>query len=202
MSCSDTYCQDTETMEVSLSIGTGRLVMHILGILVAVIAAAGVWYWRFKAMKEVTDDVANAVGHARGRYRMNKFKKQAQGSVLASIQDPAMAAAIFLFALANEDEASLHLAEAEIHTQIGRIVPEGDLDETLSYARWAAREVVDPRDIVRRFKPMWREKLTREERIQLVGMAETIAELGEGEGHNQKLSISTLRMALGPDQNR
>ncbi|WP_423067390.1 hypothetical protein [Devosia sp. CN2-171] len=153
-------------------------------------------------MKEVTDDVSNVVGHVRGRYRMSKFKKQAQGSVLASVEDPAMAAAIFLFALANGDEASLHLTEAEIHRQVSRIVPEADLDETLSYARWAAREVVDPRDIVRRFKPLWREKLTREERIQLVGMAEAVAALGEGDEHNQKLSITTLRMALGPDQNR
>jgi uncharacterized tellurite resistance protein B-like protein len=176
--------------------------MHILGLLLAVIAAAGVWYWRFKAMKEVTDDVSNVVGHVRGHYRMSKFKKQAQGSVLASVEDPAMAAAIFLFALANEDEASLHLTEAEIHRQVSRIVAEADLDETLSYARWAAREVVDPRDIVRRFKPLWREKLTREERIQLVGMAEAVAALGEGDEHNQKLSITTLRMALGPDQNR
>lgn len=202
MTCSDTYYQDTETMEVSRSIGSGRLVMHIVALVVAVIGGIGVWYWRFKQMKDVTDDVSNVVGKVRGRYRMNKFKKQAQGSVLASIEDPALAATIFLFALANEDEASLHLTEAEIHNQISRIVPEADLDETISYARWAAREVVDPRDIVRRFKPLWREKLTREERIQLVGMAEAVAELGAGDEHNQKLSITTLRMALGPEQNR
>lgn len=176
--------------------------MHLLALLVTVIAGVAVWYWRFKMMKEVADDVSDMVGRARGRYRMSKFKKQAQGSVLASIEDPALAAATYLFALANEDEASLHRSEAEIERQIGSIVPAAELEEVLSYARWAARDIVDPRDIVRRFKPLWRDKLTREERIQLVGMAEAIAELGSKTDHNQKLSIATLRMALGSEQNR
>lgn len=198
MTVADMYCQDPETMEISTPVGSGRLVMHILAIIAAVIGAVGVWYWRFKMMKEVANDVSDVVGRVRGRYRMNKFKKQAQGSVLAGIDDPALAAAVFLFALANEDEASLYLSEAEIRRQIGRIVPPADLDETISYARWAARDIVDSRDVVRRFKPLWREKLTREERVGLVAMAEGIAALGTPDDHNQKLSLDALRSAIVP----
>ncbi len=176
--------------------------MHVLGLFLALIVGAGIWYWRFKAVKEMTDDLGDAVGRIRGQFRMAKFRKEAQGSALSSITDPALAAAIFLFVLANEDQASLHLSEPAIRDQLAGIVPSADLDEIIAYARWAAREVPDPRDVVRRFKPLWREKLTREERASLVAMAESVASVGDGVDHYQKLSIASLRMALGPDQNR
>lgn len=176
--------------------------MHILAIVVGIIAAAGVWYWRAKAAKEVVDDVGSMVGRVQGRIRMNNFKKKAEGSALASIEDPALAAAVFLHALANEKRDALHLAEPRIREELGRIVADADLDEVVSYAQWAARDVADARDVVRRFKPLWRQKLTREERADLIVMAETIADLGEGDDHNQKLTLVTLRTALGPEQNR
>ncbi len=176
--------------------------MHIVAIVVGIIVAAGVWYWRAKAAKEVVDDVGSMVGRVQGRIRMNNFKKKAEGSALASIDDPALAAAVFLYALANEKRDALHLAEPRIREEIGRIVAAADLEEVLSYAQWAARDVADARDVVRRFKPLWRQKLTREERVDLVAMAEAIAELGEPDDHNQKLTLVTLRTAMGPEQNR
>ena len=69
-------------------------------------------------------------------------------------------------------------------------------------AQELARDVADARDVVRRFKPLWRQKLSREERADLVAMAETIADLGDPDDHNQKLTIVTLRTALAPEQNR
>lgn len=176
--------------------------MHILAIIVGIIAAAGVWYWRAKAAKEVVDDVGSMVGRVQGRIRMNNFRKKAEGSALASIEDPALAAAVFLYALANEKRDALHLAEPRIREEISRIVADADIDEVLSYAQWAARDVADARDVVRRFKPLWRQKLNRDERADLVAMAETIVDLGDPDDHNQKLTIVTLRTALAPEQNR
>lgn len=176
--------------------------MHILVLLLAAIAGGATWYWRFKTMRSAADDVADAVGRLQGKYRTGKFRKQAEGSALSTIVDPALAAAIFLFVLANEDSASMHLSEPVIRNQLTRVVSPEALDETLAYARWAARETVDARDVVRRFKPVWRERLTREERADLVAMAEAVAAVRTGDGHNQKLSLASLRMALGPEQNR
>lgn len=202
MSIAPRHCQVIQIMEGSPRLNIGAWAMHIIGLVVAAIAAAGIWYWRFKAAKEVVDDVGGIVGRVQGRMRMNAFKKKAEGSVLAAIDDPALAATVFLFALANEEPGSLHHSEPEIREQAARIVPAAELDEVLSYAQWAARDITDPRDVVRRFKPLWREKLTREERAELVAMAEAVAGHGEADDHNQKLSIVTLRTALGPEQNR
>jgi hypothetical protein len=200
-------CSNLRTYSISPAIARpnvrlGDSGMHILAIVVGIIAAAGVWYWRVKAAKEVVDDVGSVVGRVQGRIRMNNFRKKAEGSALASIEDPALAAAVFLHALANEKRDALHLAEPRIREEISRIVADADLDEVVSYAQWAARDVADARDVVRRFKPLWRQKLTREERADLVAMAETIASLGEAGDHNQKLTLVTLRTALGPEQNR
>lgn len=174
--------------------------MAIVGIIIAAIVGGALWYWRFKALKEVADDVGDVLGRARGAYRMGKFRKQAEASALTSVTNPAMAAAIFLYALAGEYPERMNLAEEEIQRQIGKIVDADDLDEVLSYARWAANDVADPRDLVRRFKPLWREKLTGEERAELIAMAQTIMSVTEADpSHNQKLSFASLRTALAPD---
>jgi len=116
-----------------------------------------------------------------GQYRMSQFGKQAQGSALTKVSDPALAAAIF-FASANGDDVSLHLSEPVIGDQISRIVPDEERDEIMAYALLGSRQSG------RRaptscggFKPLWREKLTREERASLVTMAEAVASVGSGQ---------------------
>ena len=170
--------------------------VHILAILGAIVAGAGIWYWRFKTMHSVGSDLLDAAGRLRGAYSRHNFKKKAEGSVLASVDDPALGAAIFLFALANEADGTAHLAAAEIRRQLASIVPADKMDEFLAYAEWAARSVVDARDCVRRFKTLWREHLTIGEREELVGMAEAVAALAPKLAHSQTLAIEALDTAL------
>ena len=170
--------------------------MHILAILGAIVAGAGIWYWRLKAMRDVGSDVLDAAGRLRGAYRMHNFKKKAESSVLASVDDPALGAAIFLFALANEADGTAHLAGPEIRRQLGSIVPAERMDEFLAYAEWAARSVVDARDCVRRFRTMWRDSLTMGERQAFVDMADAVAALGPKHAHAQALALEALNTAL------
>lgn len=172
--------------------------MHILGILIAVIGGAAAWYWRLKMLKDAGSDISSAVGRARGAYRMRKFRKKAEGSVLASIDDPALAASVFLFVLANENSATAHHGAAAIRAELTPIVPADQLDEVLAYGAWAARDVVDAKDCVRRFKTLWREKLTSSERAELVSMSERIAALSSEVEPLQIASLEALRAALTP----
>lgn len=188
-------------VEVSPDINFRGTVMHILALLGAIIGGISIWAWRYRQAKEVGTELLDTVGRVRGAYNRHSFRKKAEASPLSSVEDPALAAAIFLSALANEDSDARHLSEPAIRGEIGRIVPITDLDEVIAYAQWAARDVHDARDVVRRFKPLWRQKLTHEERADLVAMAEVVAALG-AEDHNQKLSIVTLKTALGPEQSR
>ncbi|RYE07109.1 MAG: hypothetical protein EOP22_19110 [Hyphomicrobiales bacterium] len=175
--------------------------MHIIGIVVALIAGAAYWYWRLKSVRDVANDVGSMVGRVQGRMRMNKFRKQAEGSVLAVIDDPALAAAVYLYALAHEDRATLPLSEPVVRRELIPIVPAAELDEVVAYAQWAARDIADSRDVVRRFKPLWREQLTAEQRGDLLRMAEAVAGQGAAD-HSQSLSLEALRMALGFEPQR
>jgi hypothetical protein len=175
--------------------GLEELQMHILALLGAIVAGAGIWYWRFKTMHSVGSDVLDAAGRLRGAYSRHNFKKKAESSVLASVDDPALGAGIFLFALANEAEGTAHLAGPEIRRQLGSIVSADKMDEFMAYAEWAAKSVVDARDCVRRFRNMWREHLTESEREDLVGMAEAVAGLAP-RTHSQTLAIEALDTAL------
>ena len=170
--------------------------MHIIAFLGVIIGAVGVWYWRYKTMRDVGSEVIDAVGRVRGAYRMHNFKKKAESSVLAAVDDPALGAAIFLFALANEANGIAHLAEAEVRRQVAAIVPAEKMDEFIAYAAWAARSVVDARDCVRRFKALWRNTLTISEREELIGMAEAVVALAAKREHSQTLAIEALDTAL------
>ena len=192
------HCQPRGMMERYAIFAWDHIAMHILGLLVAVIAGAGVWYWRYKMFRDVGGEVLDAVGRAQGALRTRNFRKKAEASVLNAVDDPALAAALFLFSLSNENAAGEHLAEAEIRRQIEPIVPHGKLDEFIAYASWAARGVVDSRDCIRRFKPLWREHLDAAERDQLIEMAEAVVALPEQPEHSQTMAIEALRTALVP----
>ncbi len=170
--------------------------MHIIGIVAAILGLVAVWYWRIKVLHEVGQEAADVVGRVRGAYRMRRFKKQAEGSVLSAIDDPAMAATVFLFALAGEDAVSAHKAPEAIKAHAEGMVAPDRLDELVAYAAWAARDIVDSRDVIRRFKPLWRERLTLAERQDLIRMAENVAALSAAPLEAQRLSLDALREAI------
>jgi uncharacterized tellurite resistance protein B-like protein len=167
--------------------------MHILALLGAIVAGAGVWYWRYRQARDIGGEILDAVGTVRGAYNR---------SVLNSIDDPALAAAVFLFALSNETDRSNPAAETEIRRHLAAIVPAGKLDEVIAYAAWAAKSVIDPRDCVRRFKALWRDHLDVAERDDLAAMAESVAAATPNPRPTQALAIETLRTALDPENRR
>lgn len=176
--------------------------MHILAILGAVIGGIAIWAWRLRMLRDVGSDVLDGVGRARGAIKRRNFRKKAEGSVLNSVDDPALACAIFLFALANEADAAEHKVDAEIRTQLADVVSLGKLDETIAYASWAARSVIDPRDCIRRFRSLWVESLTIGEREDLVAMAQAIRSLSTSPTPSQTMSIEALEGALFPEHRR
>ena len=195
-STAERRCQRARLMESLSPSSLGGSVMHIIAILGTIIGAIAIWYWRIKTMRDVGSAVLDTVGRARGAYRRHNFKQKAESSVLASVDDPALAAAIFLFALANEADGTAHLAEAEIRRQLVAIVPADRMDEFIAYAAWAARSVVDARDCIRRFKGLWREHLTIDERSELGRMAQAVSKLTPQPTHGQALAIEALDTAL------
>lgn len=188
-------CQNEPGMEASRRYGLEGLKMHILAILAAIVAGAAAWYWRVRAMHDAGREITDAFWRARGAIARHNFRARAEGSVLSNVDDPVLAAAIFLFALANESGLD-ERAEAEIRRQLATIADPGDLDEVMAYAAWAMRSVIDARDCVRRFRQLWRGNLNLDERRHLVAMATAVRMAAPGAAPAQKLAVEMLQTAL------
>ena len=158
--------------------------MHILGLILGLISAAFVWYWRFQRAKDAFDAASDAAGRVRGAYNRRKFKKQAEGSVLSNVNDPAAAAAILLVLIAKENGPYSTRKDDFIRSLLTETagMDEKLLSEAMEFAEWASDQVTDGNDVIRKFSPLWREALTHQQQVDLVAMARGVAEQ-EGEPH-------------------
>ncbi len=186
-------------MEGSPRLNIGAWAMHIIGLVSGRDCRGSASGIGVSGGQEVVDDVGGIVRPRPGPLRMNAFKKEARGLGARGDRRSGARRPVFLFALANEEPGSLHQSQPEIREQAARIVPSRRARRRLSYAQWAARTSPTPRDVVRPLQAAWREKLTREERAELIAMAEAVAGPARPTT-TPKLSIVTLRTALGPGQ--
>ena len=188
-------CQNETRMKRSFQDNSEGSKMHILALAVTAMTLTAVWYWRVKALHSLGSEVFDVAGRLRGAYRRFRFRQKAEGSVLSSVDDPALAAAILLFAIAEEGGPS-PAAEVEIGRQISLIAAPDRLDEIMAYASWAARQGSGPRQCLHQFSPLWRAHLTDGERQHLVRMAETIGQVANTPARPNRFAVETLQSAL------
>lgn len=152
--------------------------MGVIGAILGILMAIGVWYWRAQTAVRGARAAADAIGTARGAYNRRKFRKQSEGSVLANIEGPGEAAAVLLTVIASENGPVSQTTEDLIAAMLSdRAGLQGRaLEDAMSFAKWAAEEVADGNDVVRKLLPVWRRSLNEDERLELVAMARTVAE--------------------------
>ena len=170
--------------------------MALVGILVMAIGGAAVWYWRLKAMREAGSEIIDSVERMRGAYKRRQFRKKAEVSPIASIGDPAIAAVAFLMCLAKEKPIHAEGAKDVIRNRMKGIIRPDDMDEVVLFGEWAAKNVVNPEDPIRRFRDLWAKTLDHDERRQLIGIAEEVAEVGGERTKEQEFALQSLRRTL------
>ncbi|MBX4899939.1 hypothetical protein [Rhizobium bangladeshense] len=170
--------------------------MAFLGILVAAVSGAVIWYWRFKMVREAGNEIIDSVERMRGAYKRGKRRKQAEAAPLASIADPAIAAVAFFFCLAKEKPMYADAAKDVIRGRMKGILRPGDMEEVLVFGEWASKNVTSPEDPIRRFRDLWMKTLDMEERQQLIGIAEDVAAVGGERTKEQDYALQTLRRSL------
>jgi uncharacterized tellurite resistance protein B-like protein len=174
--------------------------MTIVAIIMAVIGGIGVWWWRAQQVKGAAEGVMDAAGKARGMINRARFRQKAGQAVLAGVDSPGMAAATLMYSLAAQRGLVPEEDVEKIEGLLASICRMGkdDIDDAMAFAAWAADQVADTSEVVRRFLPLWSNGLANAERVELVGMAWTIARLhGEATDH-QSAAIRRLSEALLP----
>lgn len=174
--------------------------MPIVMLIVSIVGAAAFWWWRVQRVRDAADTIIDLAGHAKGAYSRHRFRSKAGASVLAGVDDPGSAAAVLLYSIAalkGPAGSALEARIAEMLRVVCRMGPKGIADAA-AFAPWAAQQIPDTNEIIRRLLPLWVSALGDEQRLELVGMAEEAASFGSPASDAQLSSIRRLREALFP----
>ena len=172
--------------------------MHIFGLIIAVLAGAGYWWWRVKAAGEAANEAADVAGRIWGKSKRRKFLNKVEDSPLAVIDDPATAAVVLMHVVAAEDGKHGPAKEEAIRTEVTNTMRMGDPTEIITFGKWTASHAVESKSIMMRYGKIWLEALTRDERSELVGMVERVMMAGQNSlAADQRARLDFLKQRLG-----
>jgi len=169
--------------------------MAILGAL----GAVGLFLWRIKMAADAARDIAGAADDARKFVRRTRWKSRQKAGDKAVPEDPRLAAAAMMAAVAETDGA---LSEAEREAILKEIttrfeVSAEDAEALLAEGRWLSKDAGDLSSFLRRMDPPVRAVCTEQERRDLITMLTMVAEAGGEADPIAAQAIETLRRALG-----
>lgn len=173
--------------------------MPVLMFIVAALAGAAFWWWRIKAIGEAASEASNIAGRAWGKYKRRKFLGKVNDSPLAVIDDPASAAAILLYAMANEHGAIGPDIEELIRNEVVSTIAPQDVTELLTFSKWTAAHATDANSVILRYGDIWRNQLSTVEKEGLVAMVKRVAFAMSKAmlSTSQKANIEKLRQRIG-----
>jgi hypothetical protein len=149
--------------------------MHIIAAIVGVIAILGVWYWRLKAAREVGAEVIDAAQTVRGALRRRAFRRKAESSPVAAVDDPVIGAAVLLVAIAEERSPLDEGAARDIGDWLRDVAGLTDPTEALTFARWAVSQSIGADTVTDRLAPLFARTLTVSQRHDLADKALDLA---------------------------
>jgi hypothetical protein len=173
--------------------------MPFLMMIIAAIAGAAFWWWRLKMIGEAANEATDMAGRVWGKYKRKKFLNKVNDSPLAVIDDPASAAVILLYTMANEHGAPGPEIEETIRTEVINTIAPEDVTELLTFSRWTAGHATDTNSVILRFGDIWRNQLSSAEKEGLVAMVKRVAfAMSKAALTNiQMANIEKLRQRIG-----
>ena len=168
--------------------------MSIVAVIVGIVLGIGAWWWRMQRARDTTASVIDFASHARGAYNRARFKKKSGASVLSGVDDAGTAAATLMYALATLKGPVMRVDEELMDDKLEEVcgLNQRDRDDAIAFGAWASAQVADVNEIIRRFKPLWRDALREGERKQLIEMAIAVSERGGPPNDAQRSSIKRL----------
>jgi uncharacterized tellurite resistance protein B-like protein len=173
--------------------------MAYLMAFLAAFGAVGLILWRIKMAADATRDLAEAAHDARNFVRRTRWKSRQAAGRKPVPEDPRLAAAAMMAAIAETDGA---LSEAERAAILGEItmrfaLSENDAEALLAEGRWLSKDAGDLASFLRHMDPPVRAVCSDQEQRDLITMLTAVAE-AEGEADPiAAQAIDTLRRALG-----
>lgn len=171
--------------------------MHILVIVLGLLGGAAFWWYRVRYMSEAAGEVVDAVGRVRGSFRRKKLRQQAGLSPLAAIDDPVVAAATLIAAVATEGVPMTPVREEALRAAVSGIADAGKADEAIIYGKWAASQIGDANVVIDKLATFLRDRLDESERHHLLEMTGDVAAAGGDLPPQYDRLLQRLRQKLG-----
>ncbi|MCH9809523.1 MAG: TerB family tellurite resistance protein [Alphaproteobacteria bacterium] len=154
--------------------------MHILGALLGVIGVIAVVLWRLNQAADVARGVGDAVDDVHGAWRRWSWRRKSSVDQLRDVDDPRVAAAVMMVAVAEYDGA---LTEAERQTmiqQMGEVfgASHKQAEELVAHARWLNRNGGDIGSLFLKLTPVVSDKCGPKERRELIAMLRQVDSSG------------------------
>ena len=153
--------------------------MHILGLLLAVLAAAAFWYFRLRTIGKAGSEVVDHVGLVRGQFRRKALRDRASESPVMAIDDPVVAAASLLCMLPATAHPLTPHEEGAIRERLAAIAEGEVLDEAIVYGHWLHRQGLDAPKAIRMLTERLNGWLDDAELRQLAGMIDALDASGD-----------------------
>lgn len=176
--------------------------MHIIIAIVGLLGAGAFWWYRLKYMGQAANEVVDKIGTVHGSIKRKRLRKQASLSPLTAVDDPVIAAATLVIAIAADDMPLSGARETALREALAAISSAAKADEALIYGKWAAAQIDDTVVVIDKLSPLLRERLDDGEKEDLLAMVGAV--LRAGEDNPPPLAaqrIRRLRQKLGLETN-
>ena len=145
--------------------------MHIVLAIIGLIGAGAFWWYRLKFMSEAVGEAADAVGRVQGYFRRDKLRKKSALAPISAIDDPVIAAATIMVALASEDTVLSPDLETGVRKQLANLSGGDKLEEAIIYAKWATTQVADVTHVIDIAGKYLAAQLSEDEKHEFVSLA-------------------------------
>jgi uncharacterized tellurite resistance protein B-like protein len=171
--------------------------MHIVVIVLGVLGAATFWWYRLKMMGDAANEVVDQVGRVQGHFRRQKLRKKAAVAPVAAIDDPVIAAATLMTAIAAEDAVVSDALKDRVRDVVTGIASSAEkAEEAVTYAVWASNQVAEVQTVIDQTATFLKDKLNNDEKEELVGMVQSVVLKDERHAMYAQ-RIDRLRRKLG-----
>ena len=147
--------------------------MHILAIIVGLLGAGIVWWWRLQMIARAGNAAIDTARRVRGEVRRKRSREKAALAPVSAIDQPLPAAATLMRFVAGDE--GWPRSRAEARRLLGEIADEAQVDEAITYAEWCERQVLAERKAIDTLCAKLAEWLDPTERERMAGMVEAMA---------------------------
>ncbi len=148
--------------------------MQYVVLILGVLSAAAIWWYRLKMISGAARDVAATAGRVRGEVRRRSARRQVAEVALKEIADPVTGAATVLVAMAADEIPLTPKDERAIRAALLKVATPEETDDAIDHAKWVNSQLDDPAIIIDRLAPLMKARLKPDQRTEFISLIDAV----------------------------